>query len=233
MKMARKYEYTPGRHAWNLEKCEEEVLIAAYEEICRFIPPEQRWKIEFENHFFDHGNGVAVEFLDSVNAARRRRGLDAIVIRETDVFDYARSPDKLLKSSHRRRVREELRDARMDVRERRVELAKAEAERLPRPHMTYDEYKARRQQHRAESVLSFEEITKRLVAQKAASPTQPPTTKPTLNLERAAKMLTLASRSVWSEIIPKLSAEDALDVAERVTDGELRDALVMHSLATS
>ena len=33
--MARKYEYMPGRYAWNLEKCEEEVLIAAYDEICR------------------------------------------------------------------------------------------------------------------------------------------------------------------------------------------------------
>ena len=35
--MARKYEYRPGHYAWNLEKCEEEMLIAAYEEVCRFI----------------------------------------------------------------------------------------------------------------------------------------------------------------------------------------------------
>jgi hypothetical protein len=35
----------------------EEVLIAGYEEIRRFIPPDQRWMVDFENHFFDHGNG--------------------------------------------------------------------------------------------------------------------------------------------------------------------------------
>ena len=57
-------KYMPGRYAWNLERCEEEVLIATYDEICRFVPPEQRWKADFENHFFDHGNGIAVEFLE-------------------------------------------------------------------------------------------------------------------------------------------------------------------------
>jgi hypothetical protein len=51
--MARRYEYRPARYAWNLEKCEEEILIAAFEEICRFIPPDQTWKADFENHFFD------------------------------------------------------------------------------------------------------------------------------------------------------------------------------------
>lgn len=53
-----------------------------------------------------------------------------MVIRETDVYDYARSPDKLLKSNQRRRVRDELGNASANVRERRIELAKAEAERL-------------------------------------------------------------------------------------------------------
>jgi hypothetical protein len=46
-------------------------------------------------------------------------------------------------------------------------------------------------------------------------------------------MLTLGSRNIWGEIIPKLSAEDALEVAERITDTELRDALVKHSLCAS
>jgi hypothetical protein len=226
--MARRYEYMPGRHAWNLEKCEEEILIAGYEEICRFIPPDQRWKADFENHFFDHGNCVAVEFIDALNAVRRRRGLD-VIVRETDIYDYGRSPDKLLKSNHRRRVREELKNESAHVRQHRVELAKAEAEKLPPPHMTYDDYKARQHKQRAESALSLEEVTKRLLAQKAASPPQP-LAKTTLTLERATKMLNLASRNLWDEIIPKLSAEDALEVAEKITDVELRDALVKHSL---
>jgi hypothetical protein len=230
--MARKYEYMLGRYAWNLERCEEEVLIAAYDEISRFIPPEQRWKAGFENHFFDHGNGIAVEFLDSINAVRRRRGLEVIVILETDVYDYARSPDKLFKSNQRRRVREELNKASVDVRQHRLELAKAEADRLPPPHMTYDEFKARRQQQKAESPLSFEEVTKRVLAQQAAIVAQSPT-KRTLPPERAARMLSLASPNIWGEIIPNLSAEDALEVAERITGAELRDALVRHSMGVS
>lgn len=227
--MARKYEYMAGRFAWNLEQCEEEVLIAAYDEICRFVPAGQMWKAEFENHFFDHGNGVAFDFLDAINAVRRRRGLNVVMIRETDVFDYARTPDKLLRSNHRRRVREELANASMDVRLRRVERAKAEAERLPAPHLTYEDWKARREASNVESVLSFEEITKRLLAKQAASAAAT-TPKPTLRPDRAARMLTLASPVIRSEIITKLSAEDALDVAEKIDDVELRDALVKHSL---
>ena len=41
--MARKFEYMSGKYAWNLEKCEEEILIAAYDEIYQFIPPDQKW----------------------------------------------------------------------------------------------------------------------------------------------------------------------------------------------
>jgi hypothetical protein len=45
-------------------------------------------------------------------------------------------------------------------------------------------------------------------------------------------MLSLASdTSIRNEIISKLSAEHALEVAERVTDPELRNALVAHSFA--
>jgi hypothetical protein len=230
--MARKYEYAPGRYAWNLEACEEEVLIAAYDEVRGFIPPDQTWKIDFENRFFDQGNGVAVEFLDSINAVRRRRSLDEIVIRETDVYDYARWPDKLSRSNQRRRIREELNSATEDVRQRLVEVAKAEAENLPRPQMTYDEYKAWRQQQRTESNLSFEEITRRARAQQAAAEAQSPN-KPTLAPELAARMLNLATPGLWGEIIPKLSAEDALEVAEKITDAELRDLLVKHSLDVS
>jgi hypothetical protein len=230
--MGRKYEYMIGRYAWNLEKCEEEILIAAYDEICRVIPPSQTWKADFENHFFDHGNGVSVEFLDSINAVRRRRGLGVIVIRETDIYDYGRSTDKLFKSNHRRRVQDELKNASADMRLRRVELATAEAERLRPPHMTYEEYKTQRQQHKAESVLSFEEVTKRVLARQLANTAQTPA-KPTLPPERVARMLTLASPNIWPEIIPKLSPDDALEVAERITDPELRDALVKHSLDAS
>ena len=227
--MARKFEYATGHYAWNLETCEEEILIAAYGEICQFISDDQTWKAEFENHFFDHGNGLAVGHLDSINAVRRRRVLDIIVIRETDIYDYARSRDKLLKSNQRRRIREELKAASVHVRQHRIEAAMAEEQRLPPPHMTYDVYKARRQQLQKTSTLSFEEVTKRMRAHQAASAVQSQTK--TLSPDLAAKMLPLASPNIWDEIIRKLSAGDALEVAEKITDSQLRDALVKHSLS--
>src|ERR1700686_287569 len=109
--MARKYEYSPGRYAWNPEKCEEVVLIAGYEEVARFVRPDETWTAEFEHHFFDHGNGIAVEYLDHINAVRKRRGLAPIMLKETDIYDYARSYDKQLKATHRQRLRDELRGA--------------------------------------------------------------------------------------------------------------------------
>jgi hypothetical protein len=35
-----------GKYAWNLEPCEEEFLIAAYDEIRRYIPPYETWSRE-------------------------------------------------------------------------------------------------------------------------------------------------------------------------------------------
>jgi hypothetical protein len=226
--MARKFEYATGHYAWNLETCEEEILIAAYGEICQFISDDQTWKAEFENHFFDHGNGLAVGHLDSINAVRRRRVLDIIVIRETDIYDYARSRDKLLKSNQRRRIREELKAASVHVRQHRIEAAMAEEQKLLPPHMTFDEYKAQRPLKKT-STLTYEEVTKRVLAHQAASVVQSRTK--TLSPDLAAKMLPLASPNIWDEIIRKLSFEDALEVAEKITDSQLRDALVRHSLS--
>jgi hypothetical protein len=103
---------------------------------------------------------------------------------------------------------------------------------LPPPHLTYEQYKARRDWLKPHPALTFEEITKRVVAQQGVNAI-PQMSKPTIPPERAARMLTLASLSIWPEIIPKLSADDALDVAEKVTDAELRDALSKHSLGVS
>src|SRR5712671_2651366 len=142
--MARKYECSPGRYAWNFEKCEEVIIIAGYDEVRRFIASDLTWNQEFESHFFDHGNGVAFDFLDRINSERRRRGLDIIVIEETDILDYGRSPDKLMKSEHRRRVRSEISDASVDVRQNFIEAAKAAAARLLPPHVTCEEFLQKR-----------------------------------------------------------------------------------------
>jgi hypothetical protein len=230
--MARKYEIGLGRYAWNLEQCEEEILIAAYDEIYRFIPPQATWKDSFENHFFDHGNGISFEFIDRINAVRRRRGFEEIAFRETDIFDYGRSLDKASKANRRRQVREELKIMSEEAWQRRIEHARAEAESLPSPHMTCEQFKARREERKAGSSLTIQEMVNRAVASQAASnaPIQSPPNRQTLPPERAAKMLALASPSIRGEIIQNLSAEDALVVAEKIEDTELRDALVRHCL---
>jgi hypothetical protein len=228
--MAQKFEI-PGGYAWGPEQCEELILIAGYEEIYRYISADQTWKYDFETHFFDRGVGVAVKFVDAINAVRKRYGLEVIVVRETDVYDCGRSQDRRFKADHRRRIREELKDASADERRRRIEGAKAEEQRLPPPRTTLEEYKVRKQQQ-ARSGLTSKELSKRAIAHQAAS-TAP--TKPKLSLvERTAKMLTLTtSLSIRGEIIQNLSADDALEVAERIEDTELRDALVRHSLGAS
>jgi len=95
--MAQKFEFSGG-YAWNVEQCEELLLIAGYEEIYRYIPADQPWKHEFETHFFEIGDGVAAEFVEAINAVRKRCELEVIVIRETNLYEYGRSPDKRIKS---------------------------------------------------------------------------------------------------------------------------------------
>jgi hypothetical protein len=56
--------------------------------------------------------------------------------------------------------------------------------------------------------------------------------KPALDVEKATKMLSLANDpSIRNQIISSLPADHALEVAERVTEPELRNALVAHSFA--
>jgi len=168
--MARKYEYIPGsgRYAWNLEPCEEEEFIAAYVEVSRFIPPDQMWRMRLEHYFFDQGNGLAHAFLDEVNAVRRRRGLDQIEIRETDIGDYARYAEKSTKSDRRRQLCQELSDAGDKVLAERRVRARAEKQRLPPPHNTFEEWQARKPERNADAPLSREEVTRRLSVSRAA-----------------------------------------------------------------
>ena len=127
------------------------------------------------------------------------------MVRETDVYDYGRSQDRRFKADHRRRIREELKDASADERQRRIEGAKVEEQRLPPPHRTYEEHKAWKQQQ-----------------QEAQAASRAP---------RLVKMLSLTtSPSIRGDIIQNLSADEALEVAEKIEDTELRDALIKHSL---
>jgi hypothetical protein len=229
--MARKWEIAPGQYAWNFEECEEVILVAGYEEIKPYIPPDQTWVVEFENHFYQHGNGVAFRFVDEINAVRRRQILPKLEFRETDVYDYGRSTNKLMKSERRQRVREEVTTASVDIRLRMVAHAAADVTRLPAPHMPYEQYKANKRRLSEESDLSREEVGRRVRAhQQSATPVVRPQLG--LDLDKALKMLMFArDPGLRSEIIDKLSGDDALAAAERTEDADLRDALVRRSLA--
>jgi hypothetical protein len=226
--MARKWEIAPGQYAWNFEECEEFVLIAGYEDIKPYIPPDQTWVAEFENHFYQHGNGVAFRFVDEINAVRRRQVLPKLEFRETDVYDYGRSTNKLMKSEHRQRAREEVTTAGIDIRLRLVDQAAAEVTRLPPPHIPYEQYKANKRRFAEESDLSREEVGRRVRAHQQSAA---PVARLQLTLDKAVKMLTFArDPGLRSDIIDRLSGDDALAAAEQIEDADLRDALVRRSL---
>ena len=225
--MARKWEITTNQFAWNFEECEETVLIAAYEEIKGQIPSGQAWAVEFENHFYQHGNGVAYRYIDEINAVRRRAVLSKIEFQETDVYEYGRSSNKLMKSERRQRVRDELAAMPTDQRARLLEHARAEVARLPPPHIPYEVYKANKKRLAEEADASREEVGRRM----RAFQTDAGRPKVNLDVEKALKMLSLVSDpNLRLEIIDRLSSDDALEAASRVEDAELRDALVRHSL---
>jgi hypothetical protein len=157
--------------------------------------------------------------------------LPKLEFRETDVYDYGRSTNKLMKSERRQRVREEVATASVDIRLRMVAHAAADVARLPAPHMPYEQYKANKRRWSEESDLSREEVGRRVRAhQQSATPVARPQLG--LDLDKALKMLMFArDPGLRSEIIDKLSGDDALAAAERTEDADLRDALVRRSLA--
>ncbi|WP_428488122.1 hypothetical protein [Rhodopila sp.] len=228
--MGRKWEITQSQYAWNFEQCEELLLIAGYEEIKPYIPFNENWVEEFENHFYRHGNGVAFRYVDEVNAVRRRRALPKLEFRETDVFDYGKSTNKLVKSEHRQRVRADLLAASVNIRSRLVSQALSEAKALPEPHQTFEEWKANRRRFANDAELSREEAARRF---RAFEQVDGSVSSRQLNLapDRAVTMLKYASSpELRQEIIGKLSPDGALAAVEQVDDADLRDALIRHSL---
>jgi hypothetical protein len=232
--MARKWEIKPNVFAWNLEICEEIVLIDAYIDASQYIAATETWKHDFENHFFVHGNGIANEYIDHINSVRRRRAQAPIKFIETDLLDYGRSTDKLMKSENRKRAFDELKSASTDERLRRVSRAKAEVELLPPPHQTYEQYKERRNTWVRENSESWEQARRRKAVETAnAPPTAPPPLIPkSLPAQKAIALLKHAtSEAVIDRIIEKLSPDDVLSILPEIENKEIADRLILHSLA--
>ena len=88
---------------------EETVIIAGYDEVERFISPNTKWKHEFENAFFERGLGLLADYLDEINIIRKAKELPLIELKKTNVYDYARDPDRATKIEARTNIRRELR----------------------------------------------------------------------------------------------------------------------------
>jgi len=220
------WEIKPDVYAWNFEQCEELLLIAGYEEVKPFFATTETWPADFENHFYDHGNGVAFSFVDHINAARRRKNLEKLDFVETDVLDYGRSPDKMMKSEHRQRVRREWLAATTTERTKRLKRAMEEAALLRPPHIPYAEYRLKTNKIEEENQKSRDEIRRRIAIQIQPAPSAPPS----LDVEKAFTMLCYGSHEIWPKVITRLSGDDALAIVPKVEDASLRDALILHAL---
>jgi hypothetical protein len=197
--MGRKYEYNTGRHAWSLEQCEEEILIAKYVKIRNSIPPNRQWADNLEDYFFD-GKGIGFEDLNELNAALKTHGLEPVEFRETEIGDYARRGDEQTKSQHRKQLREEFAKASPGVLAERLARAEAEEKRQPPAHFTYEQFKTRKLQQNAAAPLGQGDIPRRPTAGRLGDApevmpivTRPPISKKRENFlrllpERAAKV---------------------------------------------
>jgi hypothetical protein len=249
--MARKFEIKPGtnRFAWNPDRCEEILIIGAFQDIEKFIPPHLQWgwRKEFEDLFFERGSAVSFHLCDLINAERKRKNLKLLELRETDVSEWAREHNKGLRAERRRELRDWLVGLSPDDRAQTLIHAEAETRELPPPHRTFDEWKASRDADDRASEASRIEVSKRLAAQTeplppppilrpALSPKElePPMTADTERVARLVKMLSLASdpeliRAITAQLPPM---DQTLDLAEEIDDPKVRDVLVRHCLAS-
>jgi hypothetical protein len=229
--MARKFEIrATGKYAWNPERCEEIVIIAAYGEIVRFLTPREWLQRDFEHHFYEKGAGVGFHLLKGINEVRKRKNLQPIVLKETDCSDYARMNQGWERGKLRQALRDEFDEANVESRAKMVENARLETDRLPSPHFNLDEYKARQEIIDSSNRASRDEVVRRLAAttiqqQKATAGNR---------LARIKKMFSLASPGdpeLHRELAAILSPDEALELAGEVDSAEIRSVLIRHSLS--
>jgi Holliday junction resolvase RusA-like endonuclease len=132
-RMARLWRTPAGRPIWWLTTCEETAFIADYLEVAGFIEARYSWKAEFEDGYFHKPEGLGQKIIDNINTVRKRRGLEPIVITETDADDYARDI-QLDKPAHRSRLRDELSTMTPEYRQKLVNECRVKIQLLQPPH---------------------------------------------------------------------------------------------------
>jgi hypothetical protein len=134
----------PDCFGWAMERCEEKLLIACYNQVQHRVPATEFWKREFNINFFDHDIGVTFDTLAHINAARRRVDLPAVEFVETDIRVYGRSggrpEDRMHKSETRRQMQTDCLALDTLGRQRWKAETESEIEVLPPPHRIFDEW---------------------------------------------------------------------------------------------
>jgi hypothetical protein len=232
--MARYFGIGPdkSRIAYNLERCEEVVLIDAYLKVRDRLQPTEPLRNEFEYYFFQKGQGIAADTIDGLNAYLRRAGQPILEFRETTVFDYGRNADRVWKAQERAKIKDELESTTVEARERVVAFAQIEMQGLPLPHRTWEEYREDQERLDEETRLAREAVDREALRRRLASPTSKPAmAKPALPPETAAKLLAATDdEELRGEIIGRIGAADLLTVIGTVTDAGIKNKLIRRML---
>lgn len=231
--MTRKYLYGDGRFvAYGMEKCEEQLLIAYYHDIEPKIRPDAMWRNEFLDRFYRGGQGVSQASLNLVNGERRRLSLPEYTFRETQMIDYGKQPDRMLKAEWRRQYRDQYLDLDRNGKDDWIEKALDDVERQPEPHFTFDERTAYREPNLGG--LSQSELRNRRGAlMNNVAPIAPKKIVQKPNLSRQTRLLNIATKlDTVERIVTSLLPDEALQIAEdgEVNDPDVLDLLVNRSL---
>jgi hypothetical protein len=217
------------RIAYNMERCEEVVLIDAYLKIVSRMALTDNLRVEFDYYFFDKGSGIAADTIDGLNVHLKRIGQPVLEFPETVVFDYGRNPDKVWKASQRAAIRQELESIEPAYRQKMVDHARAEAQRLTPPHRTWEEYREDIERQEEEARLSREAAGREAARQRLLQPAAKPKTLPPETA--AALLLATDDEELQDDIITRVQAEQLLVLIDKISDQALKNKVVRRALA--
>lgn len=82
------FQIGPGHVGYNLDRCEEIVLIDAWLKIRARINHAENWANDFEDRFFKSGGGVSEKYLENIDRHLRRLKFEALNFSESESTHY-------------------------------------------------------------------------------------------------------------------------------------------------
>jgi hypothetical protein len=225
--MARKYEYQPNRFGLAMEACEERVIIALFTDV-EGRAVGQEWTHQFRHFFYNSGVGVAITYINAINAVRRRGGRDEVHFAETIPGDYCMMNDRTIKAKLRQTWVTEYRG--LDTADRVLWYHKALDETAALPPSfapSLEERIADRAQFNG-NVLSAREI-----AMRAAAVTRQKL-KPMLDakakaIQQLGLLVQLGNDDLMARAVSMLNPDLALEISHQFDDPKLQTMLVARS----